>query len=237
MKRKLMATCWVACGICLLAALTVSAQELNQMIQQKVAALKESVALNKAALQQYSWIQKTQLSLKGEVKSTKIESCRYGPDGTVQKTQLSEPVEKKKKPGLRGKIIEKKTDEMKDYMERTISLIERYVPPSPDKLKAVVAAGNTSLSQAGPDAIQLQFKDYVKSGDAVTFTVDKAAKAIRQLSINTYLDEQDKDAISLAVNFQTLPDGTNYAADKILNVTAKQIVVKISGSNYQKLAN
>jgi hypothetical protein len=99
-----------------------------------------------------------------------------------------------------------------------------------------VAAGNTSLSQAGPDAIQLQFKNYVKSGDAVTFTVDKAAKTIRQLSVNTYLDEQDKDAISLTVNFQTLPDGTNYAADKILDVAAKQIVVKISGSNYQKLA-
>ena len=237
MKRNRIATGWIACGACLFLVLTAGAQDLNQIIQQKVAALKESVARNQAALRYYSWIQKTQLSLKGEVKSTKIESCRYGPDGEVQKTQLSEPAEQKKKRGLRGKIIEKKTDEMKDYMERTISLIERYVPPSPDKLKAVAAAGNVSLSQAGPDAIQLQFKNYVKSGDAVTFTVDQAAKAIRQLSVNTYLDEQDKDAISLTVNFQTLPDGTNYAADKILNVAAKQIVVKITGSNYQKLAN
>ncbi len=236
MKRNRIATWWIACCACLLLVLTAGAQDLNQMIQQKVAALKESVARNQAALRHYSWIQKTQLSLKGEVKSTKIESCRYGPDGKVQKTMLSEPAEQKKKRGLRGKIVEKKTDEMKDYMERAVSLIERYVPPSPDKLKAVVAAGNTSLSQAGPDAIQLQFKNYVKSGDAVTFTVDKAAKTIRQLSVNTYLDEQDKDAISLTVNFQNLPDGTNYAADKILDVAAKQIVVKISGSNYQKLA-
>ena len=206
-------------------------------LQQKVAALKESVAQNQKALRQYDWIQKTQISLKGEVKSTKVEACRYGPDGKVQKTPVSEPPPREKKRGLKGKVIEKKVDEMKDYMERTVSLIERYVPPSPDRIKAVAAGGGTSLSQAGPDAIQLQFKDYVKSGDAVTFTVDKAAKTIRQLSVNTYLDEQDKDAISLTVDFQTLPDATNYAARKVLNVAAKKIVVNIVDSNYQKTAN
>ena len=221
----------------LLLALMAGAQELNQVLQQKVTALKESVAKNQQALRQYNWIQKTQLSLKGEVKSTKVEACRYGPDGEVQKTPVSEPPPREKKRGLKGRMIEKKVDEMKDYMERTVSLIERYVPPSPDRLKAVVAAGGTALSQAGPDAIQLQFKNYVKSGDAVIFTVDKAAKKIRQLNVNTYLDEQDKDAISLMVSFQTLPDGTNYAASKTLNVAAKNIVVNIVDSNYQKTAN
>lgn len=236
MKRNL-TTIWCVAMACLLLALTAGAQELNEVLQQKVAALKESVAQNQAALRQYTWIEKTQLSLKGELKSTKVESCRYGPDGTVQKTPISEPPPREKKRGLKGKIIEKKVGEMKDYMERAVSLIGRYVPPSPDKIKAVVGAGGTSLSQAGPGAIQLQFKDYVKSGDAVTFTVDKAAKKIRQLSVNTYLDEQDKDAISLTVNFLTLPDGTNYVAGKVLNVAAKNIVVNIVDSNYQKLAN
>jgi len=210
-------------------------QEVTQLIQQKVGALKQSVAMNQKALQQYSWIQNTQLALKGEVKSTKIEQCRYGPDGNVQKTQLSEPPEQKKKRGLRGKIVEKKTGEMKDYMERAVSLIERYVPPSPDKLQAVVAAGKTALSQAGPGAIQLQFKDYVKRGDALTFTVDSAAKTIRQVNVDTWLDDE-ADKVSLTVDFQTLPDATNYAASKVMNVAAKEIVVKIASSNYQKLA-
>jgi hypothetical protein len=103
-------------------------------------------------------------------------------------------------------------------------------------LRRARLTGNASLSQAGPDAIQLQFRNYVKSGDAVTFTVDKVAETIRQLSVNTYLDEQAKDAISLTVHFQTLPDGTNYTAGKVLNVTAKQMVVNIEDSNYRKLA-
>lgn len=236
MKHKLSSS-WLAvfAGCCLL-ALAAGAQDINQVIQQKVAALKETAAQNQKALRQYTWIEKTELSLKGEVKNTKIESCRYGPDGTVQKTELTEPAKEEKKRGLKGKIIENKKEDMKDYMDRTIALIGRYVPPSPDNFKAVVAAGSTSLSQAGPGAIQLQFKDFVKSGDSVTFTADSAAKTIRQISVNTYLDEQDKDAISLTVSFKTLPDGTNYAASKVLNVAAKKVVVTTTGNNYQKLA-
>jgi hypothetical protein len=46
-----------------------------------------------------------------------------------------------------------------------------------------------------------------------------------------------EDAISLAVNFKTFPEGTNYAAGKVLNVAAKNIVVNIEDSNYQKIAN
>ena len=73
------------------------------------------------------------------------------------------------------------------------------------------------------------------NGDVVSFTLDTAAKAIRQLKVDTYLDEE-KEKVNLAVDYQTLPDGTNYAANKNLTVTAKQIVVNISASNYQKLA-
>jgi hypothetical protein len=236
MKRTLIsALCTLFAGF-LVPIQPVSAQDVAQVIQQKVGALKQSVAANQQALGHYTWIQNTQLSLKGEVKNTKIEQCRYGQDGNVQKTQLSEPPQQKKKRGLKGKIVEKKTGEKKDYMERAVALIERYVPPSPDKMQAVVTAGKAALSQAGPDAIQLQFKDYAKSGDALTFTVDKGAKMIRQVNVDTWLDEE-ADKVSLTVDFQSLPDATNYAAVKTLNVAAKEIVVKIVSSNYQKLAN
>ena len=237
MKGNLMKVLASGFAVSLILAVMVLGQDPKQMMQEKAAALKQSVAQNQAALRKYTWIEKTQLSLKGEVKNTKIESCQYGPNGKVQKTPLSAPPPPpEKKRGLKGKVIEKKVGEMKDYMERAVSLIGRYVPPSPDKIQAVLAAGKASLSQAGPGAMQLIFKDYVKPGDAVTFTVDSASKVIQQLAVNTYLDEQDKDAISLTVNFQTLPDGTNCTARKLLNVAAKQIVVNIEDSNYKKLA-
>lgn len=235
MKRALIYTICSALAACLIPAAPAPAQDVAQMMRQKVGALKQSIAENQQALRRYSWIQTTELSLKGEVKSTKIEQCKYGPDGSVQKTQLSEPQEKKQKRGLRGKAVAKKTEEMKDYMERAVSLIERYVPPAPDKLQAVVTAGKAALSQAGPGAIQLQFRDYFKSGDALTFTADAAAKTIRRVQVDTWLNDA-ADKVSLTVDFLTLPDATNYAASKTLNVAAKEIVVKIVSSNYQKLA-
>lgn len=236
MKRILIASLSLVFALCLTLARSASSQDQKQAIQEKVAAFKQSLAENQKSLRQYGWTENTQLSLKGEVKSSKVEVCRYGPDGTVQKTLASAPPAKKEMRGLKKRIVEKKTDEMKDYMERVVSLIGRYIPPSPELIKADVAGGNTSLSPQGPGAIQLQLKNFVKSGDVVSFSLDTAAQAIRQVRVDTYLDDADKDKVALQVDFQTLPDGTNYAAVKNLNVAAKKIVVHITASNYQKLA-
>jgi len=153
MKRILIASLSLAFALCLTLAQPASTQDQKQAVQEEVAAFKQSLAENQKALHQSGWTENTQLSLKGEVKSTKIEACRYGPDGKVQKTPLSAPPEKKEIRGLKKKVVEKKTDEMKDYMERVVSLIGDYVPPPPELIKADVAAGNTSLSPQGPGAI------------------------------------------------------------------------------------
>lgn len=233
MMRRALVAVSALLFVCMMAG--AGAQELNQLMQQKVEALKQSIASNKQALRQYTWIEKTELRLKGEVKNTKLESCRYGADGSIQKTPLTEPPAQDKKRGLRGKIVEKKTAEMKDYMDRSVSLIGRYVPPSPDKLKAAVDAGKVTISQAGPGVLKLQFRDYFKSGDSIEITVDSAAKVIRQLNVNSYLNDAE-DKVTLQVEFQTLPDATNCAARKVLNIAAKEIEVAITDNNYQKLA-
>ena len=235
MKRSLMVCMCLAFALCLNLAGLASSQDQKQLLQEKVAAFKQATAENQKALHQYTWIEDAQLSLKGEVKSTKIESCRYGPDGKVQKTPLTAPPEKKQMRGLKKKVAEKKTDEMKDYMERVVALIQRYVPPQPELFKADVAGGNASFSPQ-PGGMLLQFKNFVKSGDLVSFTVDSAAKAIRQVRVDTYLDDADKDKVALTVEFLTLPDGTNYAASKKLDVAAKKLVVAITTKNFQKLA-
>jgi hypothetical protein len=235
MKRNMSRSLLMVFGLCLAVAGSASSQDPKQALQQKVGAFKQSLAENQKALLQYTWIEDTQLSLKGEVKSTKIESCRYGPDGKVQKTPLTAPPEKKQTRGLKKKVVDKKTGEMQDYMERVVSLIQRYVPPQPELIKADVAGGNASFSPQ-PGGMQIQFKDFVKSGDLVAFTLDTEAKAIRHVKIDTYLDDADKDKVALTVEFLTLPDGTNYAASKKLDVAAKKIVVAITTKNFQKLA-
>ena len=227
----------IAVGPLLIASLCslAGAQNLQQQIQQKLATVKESAARNKAALRQYTWTEQDQILYKGEVKKTTQFICRYGPDGQVQKTQLGEPAPEKKKRGLRGKIVEEKTDEMKDYMQRAVSLIHRYVPPDPQGMQAAADAGNVMVGGAGPGQIQLQFKNYVKQGDSMSFQFDSATRSLTTVNVNSYLDDPN-GPVTLQVTFQMLPDGTNYSANTVLNAPAKNIQVNLTNSNYQKLA-
>jgi hypothetical protein len=186
-------------------------------------------------LRSYSWLEKTELSLKGEVKSTKIDSCRYGPDGKVQKTPVVEPPPPEKKRGLKGKIVAKKTGEMKAELESAAVLVHQYVPPAPDLIQVVMNAGTASIGQAGPDAVALKFPGYVKAGDALTITFDKGIKALRQLDVTTWLDEPT-NIVTFRVTMQSLPDGVSYPAITTLTIPASKIEVRITKSNYQKLA-
>jgi hypothetical protein len=211
------------------------AQNPKQELQQKLATVKESVARNQAALRQYTWTEHTDILLKGDVKSTKDNICRYGPDGKVQKTPIGTPAPKKEMRGLKKRIVENKVEELTDYMERASSLIHHYMPPNPQQMQAVFEKGTAGLGQAGPGRIELQFRDYLKQGDSLTFSFDQATKAIAKIAVKSYLDDP-QDAVTLDVNFQNLPDGTNYTASTILNAAAKNVQVKVTNANYQKVA-
>ena len=206
-----------------------------QDLQQKLAAAKESAARNQQALRSYSWLEKTALSLKGEVKNEKVDMCRYGPDGKVQKTPVVEPPPPEKKRGLRGKIVAKKTAEMKEELEAAVALVQQYVPPAPDLMQVVMNAGTASLAQAGPGFAALRFPGYVKKGDALTLTFESAVKTLHQIEVNTWLDEPE-NAVNLKVTMQALPDGTSYPGSIVFAMPKRQIEVRITKSNYQKLA-
>jgi hypothetical protein len=194
--------------------------------------VKESVARNQAALQQYTWTEQTNTILKGDMKRSIEEICRYGPDGTMQKTPMGAPAPQPEARGMRKRIVERKTDELRDYMERAVALIHDYVPPSPQAMQAAFQAGNVSLGQAEPRMIQLQFRDYVKPGDSVVFSFLSATRSLQSINVNTYLDQ--KDPVTLQVKFQTLPDGTNCVAAVNLDAPAKQIQVVKQDTNYQR---
>jgi hypothetical protein len=208
----------------------------KELLQQKVAAIKDSIAQNQASLRQYTWTAHTEISVKGEVKNQKDESCKYGPNGKVVKTLTSAPPPEKQMGRAKKRIVEKKVGEMKEYMERAGELIQHYVPPSPENLTAALKAGKADLSKNETQAVQLQFKDYYKPGDAITLEFDPATKKLRKLSVNSFLDEE-KDKVTLDVGFQSLPDGTNYVADTLLRADAKQITVKVQNLDYKKAGN
>jgi hypothetical protein len=231
MKRTLIGFVVAAVALVVVGGRPASAQDL----QQKLAAVKQAAAANQQALRSYTWLEKTELSVKGEVKATKVDSCRYGPDGKVQKTPVVQPPPPEKKRGLKGKMVAKKTGEMKEELQASAALIQQYVPPAPDSIQVVINAGTASLGQAGPDLVAFTFPGYAKQGDALKVTFDKAITAIRQIDVKTWLDKPE-EVVTLHVMMQSLPDGLSFPGGIVLTIASSQMEVRITKSNYQKLA-
>jgi hypothetical protein len=206
-----------------------------QDLQQKLAAVKQAAAANAEALRAYTWLEKTEILLKGELKATKVDSCRYGPDGKVQKTPVVQPPPPEKKRGLRGKIVANKTEEMKEELQATVALIQEYVPPAPDRIQVVMNAGTASLAQAGPQRVAFIFPGYVKSGDALTITFDKAITALQQIDVKTWLDKPEEPA-TLRVAMQALPNGVSFPGSIVLQIVDRKLEVRVTKSNYENQA-
>jgi hypothetical protein len=210
--------------------------------QSGAAALKESLAQNQARLRTYSWIETTQVSLKGEVKKQEQKQCYYGADGKVQKTPIgSAPAQSAQKPSgggrkggrMKERIVENKVDEMKEYMERVVALVHQYVPPDPQKIGEAQSAGNVATQPSG-GTLNLNVKNYVKPGDVLAIGFDTTAKQLASYNVQSFVDKPKDDDVKLAVTFGKLEDGTSYPQQITLDVAAKKIQAKITNSGYKK---
>jgi len=223
---------WMMMGVVALAA-TIPAFAQMVDIQQKLAAVKQVVALNKQSLLNYQWIETTQMTLDGDPKPQTQNLCQYGPGGQVQKTPIGAPPPPPSGGRLKQRIIEKKKAEMQQYMTDVKGVLSMYVPPDPQRMQQAYQAGKLSLNPVG-GLMNLVFRDYSQPGDQLTLTFDQAAIKVLSLSVSTYMG-QTKDAVTLQVQMATLPDGTNYVQQTVLNATAKKLVVTTTSANYQKL--
>jgi hypothetical protein len=202
-------------------------------LQQKLAAVKQSAAENKQKLRQYQWTETIQLTLKGDAKPPTQNLCQYGPSGQVQKTPIGTPAQAPSGGRVKQRVVAKKKGEITDYMDDVKGLLTMYVPPDPQNMQQAFQAGKVSFNPAG-GVMNLIFTDYAQPGDRMTLTFDPASKQIISLSVNTYMG-QAKDAVTLQVRMASLPDGTSYSQQTVLNASAKQLVVTTTNSNYQKL--
>ncbi|HEY2172155.1 MAG TPA: hypothetical protein VGJ30_21220 [Candidatus Angelobacter sp.] len=229
MNRKMKSQVWSLCF--LVVSLLFALSQLGAQ-QEKVAAFKQALARNQQALHQYQWLETTIISLKGEEKSRVQKQCFYGPDGSVQKQQISAPAPQEPDGRVRGRIKERKKEELTDYMQGVAALVHQYVPPDSQRIQATEAAGNLSLSPAGPGTARLDLHSYLKPGDLLSLNVDSGSNAMQKITVQSYMDSP-KDAVSMNVTFAFLPSGISYPSNIVLDAPEKKIQVVVQNSNYQ----
>ena len=210
---------------------------------QIVAALKQNLADSQARLRQYEWIETTSISLKGEEKSRKQQRVYYGADGKLTKLPIGDAQPQPADSGgggrrggrLKKQIVENKKDEMKDYMERAGNLIHLYVPPSPAQIQQAKDKGNMQVKPQPQGTVRVEFANFVQESDLLALEVDPKALLLSALNVATYLEKKE-DAVTLAVRFGALSDGTGYTAQTTLDAKAKNIRVVVDNSGHRPLA-
>jgi hypothetical protein len=189
---------------------------------------------NAEALHQYSYKRRTQITIKGQPRATRVDLVRYinGKEETV-------PLETPQRPagqgrgGMRGRMIQKKKEEMKEDVERLTSLLHRYISPGSDSLRAVLEKAAISRTGPQPDAdIQLVSKGIVDPSDSLTLTWSVANKRPEKIAIKSKLEGKP---VELTVDFAALPDGPFYPAHSVVSLPKKDLIVNIDTFDYVAL--
>ena len=235
MKSQLVRARFIVLVVSALLLITAAGVPQNPQLEEKIMAIKQAQALNKQKLAQYTWQETETISIKGNVKDTKIYQVQLGPNGQPQKTEINE--EKAQSGGgrqgrLKEHVIEKKTEEYQEYGQQIGALAKQYTTPDPDRLIQAKQQGNISLQMGQGGTLNLVIKNYVKPNDSVTMAIDPQTKSPVGVQVASYLS-QPSDAVNITATFARLPDGTNHVATTTINGVSKQLTVNDQNSNYQ----
>lgn len=219
---------------------TAFAQSLQQPVitqQQKLQEMQQAMAMNEQQLHGYQWIETTTLTIDGKPRSPQQSLCRYGPDGTVHKTPL-QPQEAPRVSGgpLRKHIAEKKIEEFQEKVAQIHALTAMYLPLSNSKLGQALHVKRVDLERDPTSGGAIIVNDYAKPGDQLRLTLNVSTMHILRIGVTSYFG-QPSEALTVDVQFSSLPDGTAYPSITRINSPSKKVSITTVSSNFSKPAS
>jgi hypothetical protein len=193
---------------------------------------------NAAALREYTWKSRTELSLKGEVKFVTLDQVRHDLDGRRQKTRIGgtpDPSEERFDPlaprvgPVRRIVAAKKKEEFKELMKDLSALAESYAHPPLETLHAFARqAARTKTIDAG--LVRVQGRNLIVTGDSMIVWIDPLTSLIRRAQIDTTLDGA---RVEMAVDYRNLANGLTYQARTLLRYPHKQLSLTVETYDHQ----
>lgn len=226
-----MRSVFLACA-CLLGMGVALAQSPDMAAMAKT--FGQSMQANGAALKQYSWKMRVEVTLKGDPKPPKLYAMRFDLDGKLEKTSLTPaapppPPDTGRGGRLKDKIKDKKIAEMKEWAGDLGDLTKEYITPSPAMLQTFF--GKAASAQTPDGLVQLYAEGVVAPGDKVVYEIDPKTQALKRYMFHASLEG---DPVDGQVEFARLADGPNYAARTTVGVPAKQVTATIENYDYAK---
>ena len=212
--------------------------------EERVAAIKQLLQESMVALRQYEWVETTVINVKGEEKSRTQQRCYYGADGKIQKVALTQPAPAAQETsggrGRRGgrlkqRVVERKSEEITEYMQRAVETVHAYLPPDPVLIQKSRDAEKVTIHPLDGGRARIAIGDYMRPGDALTIELDAAANRLLTLGVATYIEDVD-DAVDLTVTFGELDGSVGYQSEIVLDAPSKNVTVTVQNSGHRKLA-
>ncbi len=217
MKRLL-----IAAVVLSIAGTTPVWSQSNAEIAEKVTQARKE---NAAKTANYSWTRRTEVKVKGEVKSTTTELVRFDVDGEMQTTPISQDNAKAPK-RIKGKIAKKKGGEMKDWMSELGQVLKEYSLPTTGNLVDFL---DKAKVEKGPDGVSLTAVNVVIPVDSMTMRLDQDMK-LTKTEVTTEYDGAD---VQLTTDHATTPDGLDYTARTVIVVPDKNVEMTVENFSYQ----
>jgi hypothetical protein len=184
---------------------------------------------NAAAMQQYTWDQRTEVLEDGVVKDTRVELVNWV-NGQYQKSLVSDQGPSLPRFGLRKRIAEEKQKEMKEYASGLKSLLQQYTLGTSPQLLAFYDKAQVS----GPDAsglLALSGGSVISPGDSMTVWINTATHKAQKVFIAT---NYQGNPVTMNATFNTLASGLSYMNYADIQIPAKPLELQVSNFNYNR---
>jgi hypothetical protein len=195
-----------------------------QSVAEKIIAGRSS---NQQALRAYSWNQNTEVIKDGEVMSTKLELVRYDGSGHELRTILNQKKPEQKK-RIAGRVQKKKMGEMKQWGENVKSLLMKYTLPDEASLNGFLSKASIKPAEQ-PGQTVLTSNNVIQSGDRMTMYINAKDKKILKTQVFT---NYEADSVYMEITHGQLPEGINYINEMKLDISTKEIQLKVENFNY-----
>jgi hypothetical protein len=214
-----------------------SAQTPDPNLIREAEAIRTHIARSRSALRDYTWVERTEVMVKGKLQASTEFLCRHDGSGELTKSPTnSENKTQENAIATSNRPRVRKKADMQDYIGRAVTMTNRYLPPDPDQITYLLEHGKASLSPAASGKAEIRFRDYFQDGDSMVFTYDVASKALLRATVASTLGGP-KDPVTMNSVFETLPDGVTHLATATLDAKAKKVQVLTKNTNYQKGVN
>jgi hypothetical protein len=189
----------------------------------------EARQANDQLMRRYGWESRTQVSVKGEVKDTRVDAVGYGPDGQLQRNTLSDQSAAVQGLFLRHLVAAVEKQQVEQYLKGLRGVLEQYTLSSAGAIQSFL--NRAVATGPGPGGqFQMTGNGVVQPGDVFTLWFNPQTRHPTRIQVSTSFDG---GPVTLNAHFRTIgPDGLNYVEFANVDAPAKQINVQISNYNY-----